>query len=200
MEREYEYKENQKRSPLESKNTTHHNANDSLELEPGKHSYSVTPATPHSKWFTYENDTEVELIPKKIRKILSNKQPKIIIAGDDHNKPPFQYAKNIPDVNSSFNSGTLQLYIEATDEQINKNKLEYIPKEFMEKSSWFMNKSRQAEIVGWEDSELFNAMKETFDLSMTLISEPTGFKEEDISSFYEFYMTAIQSFYPTLRN
>ncbi|MBS9434449.1 hypothetical protein [Photorhabdus hainanensis] len=198
MEHEYKEKEKQKRPPLQSKNATHDESN-SLELELENHSNSVTPADPRNKWFTYEGDKEAELTPERVEEIFSNKQPKIIIAGDGHNKPPFQYAKNIPDVNSSFDAGTLQLYIEATDEQINKNKAEYIPKDFMAKSWPFMNKNRRAEIVGWEDSALSNAMKEMFDLSMTSISEPTKLTEKDISSFYEFYMTAIQSFLPNFK-
>ncbi|NHB91597.1 hypothetical protein [Photorhabdus cinerea] len=196
MEHEYSEKEKQKRRPLQSKNTTYHESNP---LELGKTSNPVTLADSHSKWFTYENDMEVELTTEKVKEIFSNKQPKIIIAGDGHNKPPFQYTKNIPDVNSNFDAGTLQLYIEATDEQINKNKSEYIPKEFMVKPGLLMNKNRRAEIIGWEDSALSNAMKEMFDLSMTSISEPMKLTEKDISSFYEFYMTAIQSFLPNFK-
>ncbi|WP_445374381.1 hypothetical protein ACSLVK_20180 [Photorhabdus tasmaniensis] len=200
MEHEYSEKEQQrqKRRQLQSNNATHHDSNP-LELELGNNSNSVTPADHHNKWFTYEGDKEVELTTERMKEIFSNKQPKIIIAGDGHNKPPFQYAKNIPDVNSSFDAGTLQLYIEATDEQINENNSEYIPKEFMAKPGLFMNKNRRAEIVGWEDSALSNAMKEMFDLSMTSISEPMKLTEKDISSFYEFYMTAIQSFLPNFK-
>ncbi|NHB91594.1 hypothetical protein [Photorhabdus cinerea] len=190
MRHEYEEKEKQKRLPLQSKNATHHDSN-SLEL--GRHSNSVTPATAHSKWFTYENDTEVELTTERIKEIFSNKQPKIIIAGDGHNKPPFQYAKNIPDVNSSFDAGTLQLYIEATDEQINENNPEYIPKEFMAKPGLFTNKNRRAEIVGWEDSELSNAMKEMFELSDKSTREKLT--PEETSSFYKLHETTIRHFF-----
>lgn len=136
----------------------------------------------------------VELTTEEIKEVFSNKQPKIIISGDGHNKPPFQYTKNIPDVNSSFDAGTLQLYIEATDEKINKNNSEHIPKKFMAKPGLFMNKNRRAEIVGWEDSELSDTMKELFDLSEKSISEKLT--EKDISSFYELHMTAIQHFLP----
>ncbi|MBS9423171.1 hypothetical protein [Photorhabdus caribbeanensis] len=199
MEHEYSEKEQKKRHPLLQSNNSAHHESSSLGLELGRDSNSSSPIaedSKYSKWFTYENDIEVELSTERVKEIFSNKQPKIIIAGDGHNKPPFQYAKNIPDVNSSFDAGTLQLYIEATDEQINKNKAEYIPKDFMARSWPFMNKNRRAEIVGWEDSALSNAMKEMFDLSMTSISEPTKLTEKDIASFYEFYMTAIQSFFP----
>ncbi|TDB62533.1 hypothetical protein [Photorhabdus khanii] len=200
MENEYSEKaqQKQKRRQLQSNNATHHDSNP-LELELGKNANSVTPAEHHKKWFTYEGDKEVELTTEIMKEIFSNKQPKIIIAGDGHNKPPFQYAKNIPDVNSSFDAGTLQLYIEATDEQINKNRSEYTPKEFMAKPSWFMNKNRRAGIVGWEDSELSNAMKEMFELSAKSISEPEKLTEKDISSFYELHTTAIQHFLPNFK-
>ncbi|WP_036774164.1 hypothetical protein [Photorhabdus australis] len=191
MEHEYSKEEEKKRQQSKPNNATHDESNLPLELE--KHFNARTPATAHSKWFTYENDTEVELTTERIKEIFSNKQPKIIIAGDGHNKPPFQYAKNIPDVNSSFDAGTLQLYIEATDEQINENNPEYIPKEFMAKPGLFTNKNRRAEIVGWEDSELSNAMKEMFELSDKSTREKLT--PEETSSFYKLHETAIRHFF-----
>ncbi|KAA1183111.1 hypothetical protein [Photorhabdus heterorhabditis] len=191
IEHKYSKEEEQKRQQSKPNNATHDESNLPLELE--KHSNARTSATAYSKWFTYENDMEVELTTERVREIFSNKQPKIIIAGDGHRSPPFQYAKNIPDVNSSFDSGTLQLYIEATDEQINKNNSEYIPKEFMAKPGLLTNRNRRAGIVGWENSELSNTMEKMRDL----LDDSTRRKltKEEISSFYELHETAIHHFF-----
>ncbi|OYU07814.1 MAG: hypothetical protein CFE47_08785 [Pseudomonas sp. PGPPP1] len=102
-----------------------------------------------SIWITYEGWQERVLSNAELITEFSNGVPKIIFSGDGHDVPPLRYALGVPDVMDANKSGTLSLYVEATQEDAVNKSERFVPEFIMQD---------RVEVVGWEPAELSTSM------------------------------------------
>ncbi|AQS36163.1 hypothetical protein Sps_00974 [Shewanella psychrophila] len=85
-------------------------------------------------------------------------KPKIIMTGDGHRSPPFAYAEGNEFIKKEAQRKQLFLYVEATQEDVDTNINNFIPKT-MQKGFFAKGPTK---VIGWEP-KISQLMKKTFD-------------------------------------
>lgn len=121
-----------------------------------------------SGWLTFSDDgKEIELDTEELRTLFENDEPKIIISGDGHSKPPLEFSRHIQGIMKSYGSGKLNVWVEGAPEEVKNNVSRFLPGHFKVKSYW----KRGVNLVGWEHEHLEPPIR---DLSEIIMNDIIG--------------------------